>query len=337
MIRYTVGLIFIFLLVLSSCKRNPLAIDPVDYSPKIEYINLDSFLFESSIAILKLKHTDNLKTWGGAYEYALGMCLQVPDPSDSALVRTLSDLKVNPFFIKTEQAISSKFPNLSVYSDSISTGFSFLRAHFPSCKVPKRVFFANSWFWSNTFSTEDALVIGLERYLGSNSAVIKQLPQEPFYDWMKLKMEARYLTRDVFCNWVLTHVVKEVDGNLAEQIVNWGKVLYATHAALPHADPSVILRYTTKEYAWAVENERNFWEYLVEQKFLFKVNEKNTLNFLSDGPFTPGLPDDKAPDRLGQFIGYQMIKTYLGANDQLTLKDVISLPYTEILTEYEID
>jgi len=337
MIRYTVGLIFIFVLVLSSCKRNPLDVDPVENCPKIEYVNLDSILFESPVAVLKLKHASQLKSWGGAYEYALGMCLQVPDPSDSSLIKTMSALKVNPFFIKTEQAIAKHFTNLAAYSDSISKGFAYLRAHLPSSKVPKRVFFANSWFWSNTFSTENALIIGLERYLGAKSEVIKQLPQEPFYDWMKLKMDARYLTRDVFCNWIMTHVAKEVEGNLAEQIVNWGKILYTTHAAIPHVDPSVILRYTPKEYAWAIENERNFWEYLVEQKFLFKVNEKNNMNFLSDGPFTPGLPDDKAPDRLGQFIGYQMIRNYLEANEQVTIKDMLTLPYTEILTEYEID
>ena len=43
----------------------------------------------------------------------------------------------------------------------------------------------NSLFQSNAFCTEKEIGIGLERYLGKKVDVIKELPNEPFYDWIK--------------------------------------------------------------------------------------------------------------------------------------------------------
>jgi hypothetical protein len=133
----------------------------------------------------------------------------------------------------------------------------------------------------------------------------------------------------------MTHYVEEVDGNLAEQVVRWGKILYLTQAAYPEKDPSIIMRYSDVDYKWAIENEYSLWKYLVDEKLLFSINELNVKNLLKEGPFTIGLPE-KGPDRLGQFLGFRMIQKYMEVNE-VTLEQLINTPYTEILVEYEID
>jgi hypothetical protein len=95
------------------------------------------------------------------------------------------------------------------------------------------------------------------------------------------------------------------------------------------------LRYSQKDYDWAIENEYALWKYLVDEKMLFKIDELNTKNLLGDGPFTPGLPE-KGPDRLGQFLGYRMILKYMDINS-VSLDELLKTTYSDILVEYEID
>jgi uncharacterized protein YjaZ len=60
------------------------------------------------------------------------------------------------------------------------------------------------------------------------------------------------------------------------------------------------------------------------------------MNLLHEAPFTAGLPMNEAPDRLGQFLGWRIVHSYMEQND-VTLRQLIELPYTEILTFYEIN
>jgi len=57
---------------------------------------------------------------------------------------------------------------------------------------------------------------------------------------------------------------------------------------------------------------------------------------VGEGPFTPGLPDQESPDRLGQFLGYRMVKNYMN-NNEITVEEMLKLSYNEILQAFEIE
>ncbi len=134
----------------------------------------------------------------------------------------------------------------------------------------------------------------------------------------------------------MTHFLPETKGNTAEKMVYWGKIIYLTEAAYPEMDINLIMRYSVSDFEWATKNEFAFWEYLVKEKMLFNENERDQMNLLGDAPFTVGLPE-KGPDRLGQFIGWKMVRAYMKANPKMSLADMIKVPYNQILQEYEIN
>ena len=68
---------------------------------------------------------------------------------------------------------------------------------------------------------------------------------------------------------------------------------------------------------------------------LFAKSETDQAAFLQEAPFTSGLPQ-KGPDRLGQFLGYRIVASYMEQYD-VTLQQLLDKPYNEILAEYEID
>ena len=58
------------------------------------------------------------------------------------------------------------------------------------------------------------------------------------------------------------------------------------------------------------------------------------MNMLGEGPFTPGLPE-KGPDRLGQYLGWQMVRAF-NNDKEMKLSDLMKVPYNTILQAYEI-
>lgn len=334
----TLKSIFSFLtiiLILISCNRNPLDVDVSNINLNVDFVNLDSIFVHSDTNQLLSQHHYHLQNNKEIYEYELGYCLGIGNVSDSTFLRSIRLFQSEPYIKRVEKRIATKFSNLELIKSEIVLGMKYLRFHFPKGKVPKKVFFMNSMFASNAFCTEKQIGIGLERYLGKETDVIKELPSDPFFEWIREGMDSRFLTRDALCSWIMTHYVSEADGNLAENIIRWGKIIYLTQAAMPAENPALIMRYTEEDYKWAVENEYAFWKYLVDEKMLFKIDDRNKMNMLNEGPFTVGLPE-KGPDRLGQFLGLRIIQKFMDSK-KVSLKQLIETPYSEILVEYEID
>jgi uncharacterized protein YjaZ len=57
---------------------------------------------------------------------------------------------------------------------------------------------------------------------------------------------------------------------------------------------------------------------------------------LNEGPFTVGLPE-KSPDRLGQFLGWKIVREFMEQNESISFNELIKLPYNTILQSYEIE
>lgn len=333
-LKSILSLLLIFM-ILFSCKRSPLDVDVSEINVNVSFLNLDSIFVHSDSAQQLKYHHEHLKNIRDIYEYELGYCLGIRDLSDTTFSRSIQLFLADPYIARVEKRIEEKFSELHTFKEEIISGFKHLRYHFPSGKIPENIVFMNSLFTSNAFSTEKQIGIGLERYLGKETDVIQELPPDQFFEWIKEGMDAQFLSRDALCSWIMTHYVEETEGNLAENIIRWGKIIYLTQAAFPKSDPALMLRYSEDEYKWALENEYSLWKYLVDEKMLFKINDLNKSNLLNDAPFTIGLPE-KGPDRLGQFLGFRMILKYMEIKD-ITVEQLIQTPYTEILVEYEID
>lgn len=317
------------------CSNDPLDVDASEQTMKIQFLNIDSILVNAQ----KLERIDLHHRWlkqiPEVYSYQLGYCLGIDNPSDTTYLNSIDQFLRDPYIQRLEHAMHGVFRDLSKEKMEIIEGFKYLKYHFPEQKFPSSIVFLNSLFRSSAFCTEHEIGIGLERYLGEDKKVIKELPGQEFPQWMKNAYRREFMSRDAVCAWIMTHFIEDLEGNLAEKMIRWGKILYLTKAAFPEATDAHIMRYTEQQHAWSIENEYALWKYLVDQKMLFKIDELNETNLLNEGPFSPGLPE-KGPDRLGQFLGYRMILKYMEIKP-CSLKELIEKPYTEILVEYEID
>ncbi|MDG1332286.1 MAG: hypothetical protein P8P74_08140 [Crocinitomicaceae bacterium] len=325
----------LLLLVLFACSNDPLDIDTSNVKMDISYVDMDEAFRSSDSATLVKVVNGYKKEIKDVYEYEFGHCLNIGDVSDSSVFGAVSDFLADEYIRRLEQRIASQFKDKSTIEANITSGFTYLKAHFPKEKYPKHVVFLNSLFRSSAASFDNDIAVGLEQYIGPKTDVIKELPTNEYYQWYKDGMEAKFLERDVLASWIsANHMPAPKSGSLAEFMIHWGKILYFVEASFPEDDKELIIRYSKKDYDWAIKNEVSYWQYLVDQKLLFVLDERTKANMFQEGPFTPGLPE-KGPDRLGQFLGWRMVQQYMENNSDLTLKELKKVGYNTILQAYE--
>lgn len=281
-------------------------------------------------------HNSFKTTLADLYDYQVGYCMQIRSKVDTTFYNSMIDYKKDTFIVRLERNLSENFKDLPSRKVKIDEALKYLKHHFPKSKIPTDIVFMNSLFNSNVWCSETAIGIGLDRYLGKDNECVVRLNPVHFHEWVKEDWDKQYMERDAIAGWIQTHYLEEKEGNLAEKMIEWGKILYLTKAAFPTKEDNWIVRYSESEYKWAEENEFAFWEYLVNEKMLFDNNERNAMNILNPGPTTSGLPKSGGPDRMGQYLGYKMVINYMTKHD-ITLKELVALSYNDILQEFEIE
>ncbi|MFM7668485.1 MAG: hypothetical protein ACKO7D_09920 [Bacteroidota bacterium] len=320
----------------SSCMNDPLDVDSSDIKISLNFINADSMLYQSTDSRRILLNRNFKQSFPDLYLFTFEKGLKIRTSVDSTYANQLATFYKDQYVKELEKEIEISFKLLSPEKKEMVDAMKYLRYHFPKMKTPKNIVFFNSLFSYNTLATNTDIGIGLEWYLGSENKLIKKSSIQGLYDYMKTGMDRKYLVRDVVYQWVYAQVQAPTDAKFAEDMVSWGKLLYCIEAALPDKEKSIILRYSSEKFKWAEENEKRIWKYFVEQKLLFKNDELLKLGYFNEAPYTKGLPKE-SPDRLGQYIGWKMVRKYMDENPDLALEKLVKVPFAQIMQAYKID
>lgn len=320
------------LLSLFSCKQNQWDGDIDTISYKLEAKDIDALFLDRSLEEVNTAHQNAAINCTELYEMELSFNLRAP--IDTNLSKLIYSFYSSDYIRKIELQKQEKFTDRKTWVKNIEDGFKHLMLHFPDQKYPVELLWINNLF-AGVHSSDSAISVGLEYYLGAENKVVKSIPTEELYAWQRKRMDASYLERDIIESWVQAHFVPQLDGNLAEHIVQAGKTLLLVRAAFPDFEEKTILKYDASELKYAKEKVSLVWEYLIEQKLLFQNNPRDKSNFLNAGPFTAGLSDD-APDRLGQYLGFMMVTGYMNKNE-ISLQTLLQTDYNKILQAFELD
>ncbi len=323
----------LFLLILNACTHKPFDISVKNIKINTRFNNLDSALRVSSDSELLTLKSSFKKQKSDILDYDVSYCFGINMKSDTSFTNGLKRFYKDDYIKRLTKTIQKKHGYYTHEKQKLVTAFKRLKVFFPKETIPRKISFINSLFSSSVLCTENEIAIGVERYLGPHEKVIQELPNQQFYTWIKKSMKKEYLVRDVVAGWLMTHYCKETTENYASEMIRWGKILYFTEASLPDQKKHLILRYSKNQYDWACKSEGMFWKYLVDNELLFKTDEKTRANLLSEGPFTSGLPEE-SPDRLGQFLGWRIVKQYM-KNHKISLEKLNKVSYNELLQNYK--
>lgn len=211
------------------------------------------------------------------------------------------------------EEVEMAFSNFSEEEDGLISLFQHVKYYFPSFKVPQVITITSEVDYRNkVLLAPDYLFISLDTYLGKD---------HPFYlglqEYLKKNFEKEQILPDVASEIAKLYVPKPEAKTFLAHLLYYGKLLYLQDVFLPKIEDFRKIGYTSEELDWAKTNEEQVWRYFVERELIFDSDTNLYSRFLYPAPFSKFYLelDAESPARLGQYIGWQMIRQYMYKNE----------------------
>jgi hypothetical protein len=221
------------------------------------------------------------------------------------------------------------YPDLTRLEQSLTRAFRRYSVHFPEMAIPE-VYSFISRFNQSIVTAGGVLGVGLDNYLGRDCEFYPRLGR---HQYQILNMHPDKIPSDCMMGWAMTEFEynDSVDNLLSSMIYN-GMMAYFAKWMLPEESDSLILGFTEDQMRFCRNNEARMWEYLVENKLLFKTDRMTVLKFTGNGPFT-GDFSPESPARAAVWIGWRIVEQYMRRNPDVSLAELMrTRDYQRILT-----
>ena len=313
--------ILIFSLLLCGCGNR------YQYIPKdIEPVTVDILRFDSALLAVRADSTmQDVRRLYAEYEafiplYVEGV-LRLPMEDTAYFSEQLANFLVDTTmgFAQTNALAKERFANIDSIQNALNIAFSRLHYLYPDWVIPTVYLFV-SGFNSSVVYYDNMLGVGVDMYLGSDYPYYNQV----VYDYQKSTMEKEYVVRDLMSMYLAYNIAYNSKYNrLLEQMIFRGKQLFLLSQLLPDAPAWQVIGYTPEQWAWCEHYEQAIWNRIMEKRDLFKTESRILNSYMNEGPFTAEVTQD-SPGRLGLWVGWQIIKSYMLHNQEITIHDLIN-------------
>ena len=245
------------------------------------------------------------------------------DLNDPEVLQYLRDFSTDPFARMLQQKVVSKYPSNESVAELIEDVVARINHYYPEKQIGNKVYtcvlgleqMASPVF----FDKDDNLIISLDYYLDDDEVYARVgMPQ-----YRSMRTYSCYIARDVALEYYNTYLKNDADqGTLLDEMVKEGKALFFAEAVNPYMPDTVLMGYTSQQLAWMKDSEADVWRDIVGNNRLYSSQRELFMMMLNDGPFTQQYSYD-APSRIGQYVGLQIIRSYMNRND-VSLQNMLS-------------
>ncbi len=233
----------------------------------------------------------------------------------------------NPLLQELHDEVQKKFPDNKMLEDELQDVFRHMKYYFPDFNKPEVVTLISEMDYENKVIYTDSLVlISLDLYLGKDHKFYE------FPDYIKQNFEPEQIMPDLVSSFVVYKISPPKDRTLLSLMIYFGKDLYLKDKLLPEVTDAVKIGYTPEQIEWAKVNEVEIWKYFVENKILFNTDSKLPPRFINPAPFSKFYLaiDNESPGRLGVWLGWQIVRSYMENNKNVTLQELLVMDAKEI-------
>lgn len=218
----------------------------------------------------------------------------------------------NPLWRELYGEVQKKYSNFEPVQKELETLFKHIKYNFPKTKMPKVITVISEMDYNNKVIYADSLlIISLELYLGKEHKFYQ------FPKYLKQNFEQKQIMPDVVSSFSTSKIASVADKTLLSQMIYFGKQLYLKDLLLPDYNDADKMGYTPAQIAWCEENESYMWRYLLENEMLYSDDSKLGNRFINPAPFSKFYLeiDNESPGRVGAWIGWQIVRSYVKNND----------------------
>lgn len=243
------------------------------------------------------------------------------DLSDPGKLIEMKTYLENPRNLDFLGEVKKQFKELNLLEEGLTEAFRHYKYYFPSTRIPRVYSYISGGDYEFPVQFADSvLLIGLDNYLGKNY---------PIYiaDGLPAYRIERMTPDNIIpdCMGILADNsgISAVSGNtLLDEMIGAGKRLYFIDALIPVTDDRYKIRYTGAQAEWIKKNEAHVWAAIIENRMLYSTDGRTIRIFMSDGPFTAEFSKG-SPARMGEWIGWQIVKKYMERQDDITLQQLM--------------
>ena len=245
---------------------------------------------------------------------------------DSIWIAQMSDTLQRQLFSEVDM----KFQDFEDINDEIENLFQHLKYYNPAFKTPRVITVTNYVeYRSKTIVTDSIVLVALDNYLGNEHEFYGNIQK-----YIKENFESSQIVSDLASDYAKKNIYQPSRKSLIDEMVYFGKILYFKDVMIPFKTDEEKIGYSEDQLNWAMENEPNIWEFFVERELLYETDPKLPGRFINPAPFTKfNLElDAESPGRLGQYIGWQIVRAYMENNDT-DFRDMLQMDATELFNK----
>ena len=269
-----------------------------------------------NVAVLRKTHGDFFELW--CTRLAGILMPGEGTPSDQEIAYNLNQYLNDKYIKEVFAECNRQYKNLDWLKEELTPVFRRYKKAFPGKPIPKIMTYVSP-FSSNVMTMDSIAGIGLHFYLGANYKYYPSL-ELPMYMIKKLRKE--YMVNDLIKGWLDSEYMDDTaQSSCLSQMIYYGKVMYATELLAPETNDTIITGYSASQLDWVYNHEEKIWGFFIEQDLLYKTNPKIYIKYIHDGNTTGGFPKE-APAKLGPFIGWQIVRSYMKQHPGITLRQL---------------
>ena len=306
-----VGFLIVLLLFFNACKEDnevEREISKLDANVKIERFDL-AFKNAATTDLPKLKR---------AYPFLFSERV-----NDSIWIERMNDSLQHELSNEVEKT----YENFDDIQEDIKSLFQHLKYYDKTFKIPRVITVTSDVDYRNkTIVTDTIVLISLDTYLGS---------EHHFYEGIQVfltqNMKRSQIVSDLASQYSEKYIYQSKPKTLLDDMIYFGKQLYFKDKMIPFKSDPEKIGYTDLQLDWVKENEGEIWRYFIERELLFSTDNSLAGRFIADAPFSKfNLElDGESPGRIGQYIGWQIVRSYMKNND-VNVMDMLQMNADEI-------
>lgn len=313
-----VGFLIVSVMLLSCSKtagyKKKLNVDCKNFEPqKVEILEYNKALFAIDTADFEA----GIQAIRPQYSALLGDTLEAYE------IAYLKDFVTDTFVMRINELVEESFPNSEVVSEKVKGVYQHLKYYYPELTMPATFTYVSGIDFNNgsVMIATEAVMISLDFYLSNKDLVYDKVGM-PRY--VSRRCQPAALTKDlaeaIYYSYIFTDIKAK---NVLKEMIDRGKKYYFIEAMDPTLIDSILLGYSSQQMEWAQDNEWQIWATIVGNNMLYANGFEQYRVLFNDGPFTAAFSEN-APSRLGDFIGLQIVRSFMTNNDE-TLQQLMEL------------
>ncbi len=247
---------------------------------------------------------------------------------------TLTTYTLERFFADTAVAqlytdALAHFTDMRSYEATLTEAFRRARYFFPDRATPR--LYAHISGLNQSMVVGDGFVSGsIDNYMGSDYPLYERVG---IYNYLRQNMRPEKLVSDYVTAWLLSEFpFTPRTGELQEEMIYRGKILYTASVLLPELPESLLMGYTPEQWEWCRKYEHDMWMTLVGSRHLFSRDATIRVKYLNDAPFTKPFTQ-QSPGRAGAWVGWQIVEKYMRTHRDVSPRELMLRPEDEIMRD----